>query len=136
MKGTSIFDARRIDQDASTSAVSDEITYTRLDDHAPDRRSEHRRPSRLKWGKILDERDKFLCECLILNRTINGAGLRLAREIAPPQRFQLFEDDRAEIHAAWLVWRRGAEIGCRLSRTASAGKGAVVRRMCGKFYAL
>ena len=136
MKDASIFDARRIDGEASTSGRSDEITYVRLDERAPERRSELRRPSRMKWGKILDERDRFLCECLILNRTVNGAGLRLTRAIAPPQRFQLFEDDRAEIFGALLVWRRGAEIGCRLSRTASPGKGAVVRRMCGKFYAL
>lgn len=111
-------------------------TFMRLDDAPRERRREQRRAMRLKWGKTLDAADRFLCECVISNRNSGGACLRLARNITLPQKFQLFEDDKGELFDAQVVWRRGAEIGCRLSRTPTQDKARVVRRMRERYYAL
>ena len=90
----------------------------------------------MKWGKALDCADRFLCECVLSNRTIDGACLRLTRNITLPQRFQLFEDDSGALFDATVVWRRGAEIGCRLSPAPILGKIDIVRRMQGRYYAM
>lgn len=111
-------------------------TYQRLADVNVDRRGEPRRVARLKWGKALDGADRFLCDCLIADRAKGGARLRLARNVALPPLFQFFDEDSAEIYAAQIVWRRGVEIGCRLSRRSSPGKGQAVRRMKSRYYAL
>jgi hypothetical protein len=113
-----------------------EVTYCRLDDKQLDRRFEKRRSAHLRWGKALDERDKFLCECAIANRTRGGACLKLTRKIDIPQKFQLYEDDSAALRDAHVVWRRGTEIGCRISLDATPGKERVISRMKSACYAL
>jgi len=111
-------------------------TFMRLEEAPRDRRREQRRGAHLKWGKTLDRADRFLCECVFANRTSGGARLRLARNIALPQKFQLYEDDSGNIFDAQIVWRRGGEIGCRLSRAPKQDKTRVVRRMQERCYAL
>lgn len=115
---------------------SGEATFTRLEDAPRDRRGEKRRIAHLKWGKALDCADRFLCECVLSNRTRGGACLRLARNITLPQKFQLYDDDSDEIFDAQVIWRRGGEIGCRLSLTPRTDKAPVARRMRERYYAL
>jgi hypothetical protein len=110
--------------------------FERLADAAPDRRRDRRRAVWLTWGKALDLSDRFLCDCRIVDRAKGGARLRLARNIAPPLRFQLFDEAEGGIFAAQLVWRRGNEIGCRLSPAPLRDKAHVAQRMKGGYYAL
>lgn len=112
------------------------VDYCHLSDTPSDRRRENRRPCRLRWGKALDLNNRFLTECLVVNRTLGGARLRLARNIVVPTRFQLFEDDTGAISAAEVVWRRAHEIGCRVTPTPSQEKQAIIDRMRARYYAL
>jgi hypothetical protein len=111
-------------------------TYQRLADANVERRVEPRRVSRLKWGKVLDGADRFLCDCVIADRAEDGARLRLARNLVLPPLFQLFDEDSGEIYAAQIVWRRGVEIGCRLSRSGAPSKAQAARRMKNRYYAI
>lgn len=111
-------------------------TFARTAESPCERRGESRRKARLRSGKALDERDRFLCDCIIADRSIDGACVRLARNIVLPQRFQLYDDVAGALFAAVIVWRRGAEVGCRLSRAPMPGKTQVVRRMSAPYYAL
>lgn len=112
------------------------VDYRHLSDTTSDRRRENRRPCRLRWGKALDLHNLFLTECLVVNRTLGGARLRLARNIVVPPRFQLFEDDTGDISAADVVWRRAHDLGCRLAPTPSQEKRATIDRMRARYYAL
>lgn len=110
--------------------------FERLGDAPADRRHEKRRAVRLTWGKALDLSERFLCDCRIVDRALGGARLRLARNIAPPTRFYLFDEAEGGIFAAHIMWRRGSEIGCRLSPTPLRDKAHVAQRMKGRYYAL
>ena len=134
-------EAVRLDRGASALARwratrSGAATFARLEDAPADRRNEKRRVARLRWGKALDRADRFLCECVVSNRTSDGACLRLTRNVVLPQRFQLFEDDTGALFDAQVVWRRGAEIGCRLARAPTQDKARVARRMLSRYYAI
>lgn len=136
-----VIDGLRVDRGASMLARwraerSGAAVFTRLDDSPRDRRGETRRAARLKWGKALDASDRFLCECVLSNRTSEGACLRLARNVTLPQRFQLYEDDSGALFDAQIVWRRGGEIGCRLARTPTPDKAGVAWRMRSRYYAM
>lgn len=111
-------------------------TFQHLGDATVERRGEPRRVSRLRWGKALDGADRFLCDCVIADRAQGGVRLRLARNLVLPPLFQLFDEDSGAIYSARIVWRRGVEIGCRLSRSAASGKAQAVRRMKGRYYAI
>ena len=118
------------------AANGGDATYVRLGDAAADRRLEPRRSAHLRWGKALDERDRFLCDCIIGNRTPAGACVKITRNVAIAKKFQLYEDDSSALYEAYLVWRRGTELGCRLSREATHGKERVILRMRSAYYAL
>jgi hypothetical protein len=111
-------------------------TYERLGDGVVERRRDTRRVVRLNWGKALDGADRFLSECLVADRGAGGVRLRLLRKVVLPARFQFYDDAAGEIYAAHLVWRRGQDVGCRLSRLPTPGKQAVLRRMKGPYYAV
>ncbi|WP_457798525.1 hypothetical protein [Methylocystis sp. S23] len=112
------------------------LVFQRLAEKDADRRRAPRRVARLKWGKALDGDDRFLCDCLIADRAEAGARLKLARNIALPASFQLFDEESGAIYAGRVVWRRGVEIGCRLSPAATPGKARAARRMKSRYYAL
>lgn len=111
-------------------------SYERLSDKAPERRRDRRRDVRLNWGKALDLSERFLCDCRIVDRASGGVRLRLVRNIAPPPRFYLFDEAEGAVFAAQIVWRRGSDIGCRLSTSPLRDKVHVARRMKGRCYAL
>ncbi len=101
-----------------------------------ERRRDKRRGVRLNWGKALDVSDRFLCDCVVLNRSHGGVRLRLARKIALPAAFYFFDDSEGALFAGAVVWRHGDVVGCRLGLEPLHGKGEVVRRMSGRYYAL
>lgn len=101
-----------------------------------DRRREKRRRVRLNWGKALNVAERFLCDCLIVNRSAGGARLRLARRIALPKTFLFFDDVAGALYAAEVVWRQGELVGCLLAREPLRDRKEVVKRMANRYYAL
>ncbi len=136
-----IIEAARLDQGGSALArwragKNNDASFMRVADAPADRRGKRRRSARLHSGKTLDRKDAFLCDCAIRDRTEGGARLTLARNIATPAQFLLYEDDSGDVYAAQVVWRRGADIGCRLSLAPLIGKAHVAQRMKTRCYAL
>jgi hypothetical protein len=103
---------------------------------AAERRQDRRRGVRLNWGKALDASDRFLCECLVVNRSRGGARVRLARRIGLPLRFHFFDDAEKALYDARVVWRQGDLVGCRLALSPLRNKQEVVKRMSGRYYAV
>jgi hypothetical protein len=101
-----------------------------------ERRRARRRGVRLTWGKALDASDRFLCECLVIDRAQDGARLRLARKVALPNVFHFFDDIENAIYAAQVVWRQNDIVGCRIGLSPLCGKEDVVTRMSSPLYAL
>ena len=81
---------------------------------APVRRTEPRARPRFCSGKVLDARNKFLCDCVIIDRSSTGLGIRLARDIRVDEQFCLHDDQTHEILEVVVAWRRGVDLGVRI----------------------
>lgn len=79
----------------------------------PDNRGAGRRRTRLRSGKILDQANRFLCDCLIHDRSATGLRLALPRGAELPPHFHVHDDETREIDVVETVWRRGAIVGVR-----------------------
>lgn len=88
-------------------------------DGRPENRGAGRRRTRLRSGKILDETNKFLCDCLIHDRSATGLRLALPRDIDLPAHFHVHDDETAAIDVVSAMWRRGAIVGVRYKSMAS-----------------
>ena len=80
-----------------------------------DRRSELRRRTRLRSGKVLSGKNGFIVECLIRERSDEGARLQLAKIVDMPDRIGFFDDADKSIRAAEVVWRRPHQLGIRFT---------------------
>jgi hypothetical protein len=78
-----------------------------------DKRASQRRRSRLRSAKLLDANNRFLCECLVYDRSSMGLRLKLLKNIGLPSRCVFFDDDSGELRAVAIVWRRNAAVGMR-----------------------
>jgi hypothetical protein len=116
------------------------ITYTVVEKSAKagDKRTEMRRRTRLRSGKVLDAKNKFLIECQVHDRSSSGARLRLVANVSAPARLRLFEDETKTIRDARVVWRRNQELGVRFVQQSSAELALGARRaaLAGKYYAI
>ncbi|MGP8233446.1 MAG: hypothetical protein ACLQL2_12410 [Methylovirgula sp.] len=90
-----------------------EVTYRILDPvrESGDKRTESRKRTRLRSGKILDDANKFLIDCQINNRSEHGARLILVAKIKLPRRIRLFSDLDGELLEAAIAWQRGQNVG-------------------------
>ena len=82
-----------------------------------EKRSSARRRLRLRSGKLLDAHNKFLCECLVRDRSGQGLCLMLAKNIGLPIRYRLYDDETGSLHAITTIWRRSAVLGVRYCST-------------------
>ncbi|MCW2274981.1 hypothetical protein GJ654_10555 [Rhodoblastus acidophilus] len=102
-----------------------------------ERRSAPRRRTRLRSGKVLDRANGFVVETSILDRSIGGLRLRLARDCEAPEIFHLFDDENESIFAFRIIWRRQNMLGARML---PGGPMPATRRQIielrGKFYAI
>ena len=103
-----------------------------------DKRAAARRRTRLRSGKVLDEANRFLVECVVHDRSGEGARLRIVEDVPIGSPFRLFDDEQGNLHEAWIVWRRGQELGVRfVSSGASVDlPEQQIRKLRGKYYAL
>jgi hypothetical protein len=103
-----------------------------------DRRSDLRRRTRLRSGKVVDRDNGFIVECLVHERSTYGARLQLARMVEVPDRIGFFDDAEQSIRAAEIVWRRGHQLGIRFTPELDPEeiKESDLASLSGKFYAV
>jgi hypothetical protein len=102
-----------------------------------DKRSDDRQRTRLRSGKLADSRGKFLVECVIYDRSAEGARLRMDGGPAVPDSILLFDDEYESLIVAQVVWRRPHELGVRfMPEVESEEMHRIARRLAGKFYAI
>jgi len=105
-------------------------------------RSEHRaagrRRTRLRSAKILDFANKFVCECLVLDRSADGLRLRLGGAVRLPRYFRVHDDESGKVDVVATAWRRGATLGVRFSRALGPVSLKPTERSAlgGRFYAV
>ena len=78
-----------------------------------EKRSSARRRLRLRSGKLLDAHNKFLCECLVRDRSGRGLCLVLGRNVGLPARCRLYDDETGSLSAITTIWRRNSLVGVR-----------------------
>jgi hypothetical protein len=78
-----------------------------------EKRGNERRRSRLYSGKLLDPNNRFLCECLVYDRSSTGLRIKLMKNVGLPTRCRLFDDATGEVRAVTTVWRRETFVGLR-----------------------
>jgi hypothetical protein len=78
-------------------------------------RASGRRRTRLRSAKVLDWANKFICECLVIDRSAGGLRLTLGRNVGLPRYFRVHDDETGAIEAVATVWRRGATLGVRVT---------------------
>ncbi|HLW91672.1 MAG TPA: hypothetical protein VKS78_10265 [Roseiarcus sp.] len=103
-----------------------------------DKRANERRRSRLRSAKLLDASNRFLCECLVHDRSSSGLRIKLMRNIGLPARCRLYDDETGQISLVATAWRRGAVLGMRyLGGEGSATLSASARAaLGGRYYAI
>ncbi len=88
---------------------------------AENRRADPREPTRLRSAKILDAAFRYLCDCRICDRSLNGLKILLARDIRLPWRFAVHFDETGDVRCARAAWRRGPLVGVRLHERPPSG---------------
>jgi hypothetical protein len=83
-----------------------------------EQRRAFRKRLRLRSGKLVDERHRFIAECIILDRSSHGARLRLLRESRLPQDMFLYDDHNATLSEIRASWSDGSLVGVAIVRTA------------------
>ena len=103
---------------ARRNLVSYEVAATapdeaRAEEARNEKRSSARRRVRLRSGKLLDQNNKFLSECLMRDQSAQGVRLDLARNVGVPARCHLYDDETGAIDCVDTMWRRGGSVGMR-----------------------
>jgi hypothetical protein len=101
---------------AGSSAPSSAVTYVVVEKSPAktgEKRGEARRRTRLRSGKVLDAKNKFLIECQVHDRSAGGARLRLVANVSAPAKLRLFDDETKTIRDVRIIWRRNQELGVR-----------------------
>ena len=104
----------------------------------PENRGAGRQRTRLRSGKILDAANRFLCDCLIHDRSASGLRLALPRNLGLPPQFRVHDDETGAVDVVATVWRRGAVVGVRYSAPANPApvKPSFRFALRGRYYAI
>jgi hypothetical protein len=102
-----------------------------------DKRGSQRQRARLSSAKLLDANNRFLCDCLIRDRSSSGLRLTLAKAVSLPPRCHFFDDDTGDVTVVAVVWRRDPLVGLRICANASAAISPRERAaLRGRYYAM
>jgi hypothetical protein len=107
--------------------------------NAPGRRemrASERRRSRLSSAKLLDSSGRFLCECLVHDRSSSGLRLKLMKNVSLPNRYLLYDDETNEINVVSTVWRRDSLLGVRRTAESASVKESMRAALRGRYYAV
>lgn len=78
-----------------------------------ERRHAERRRTRLRSGKLVNLRGRFLIDCQLHDVAKGGAKIRVADPLGVPNRFFLFDDQHEQALIAEVIWREGSELGLK-----------------------
>ncbi len=101
-----------------------------------DRRKERRRKTRLQSGKVVAEDDRFLVDCIVINRTPFGARLTLGDNVRLPKAIWLYDDQSKTLRRTVVAWQIGRAVGCRFPETSTLNKPRLLRRLQQRYYAM
>jgi hypothetical protein len=76
-----------------------------------DLRSEPRFRTHLRSGRIYDLQQRFICDCVIRDRSSHGARLLLPKNVTPPNMICFLDEELKEFLRAEVRWRQDREIG-------------------------
>jgi hypothetical protein len=138
-RSAAILDAIKVPAAAFVPGTA--VTYTIIEARAADRherRAEPRRRTRLRSGKVLDAKNKFLIECQVHDRSMRGARLRLVANVSAPANIHLFDDEAKIVRKARIIWRRKQELGVTFVAHANVDDLRPAERsaLAGKYYAV
>jgi len=103
-----------------------------------ERRGPRRKRTRLRSGKVLDQRNKLLIECQVHDRSIYGAQLNLLKPMALPRAIRLYDDEHGALLDAKVIWQKNGRAGIRFltqidERTKMLGR---ISKYAGKYFAI
>lgn len=81
-------------------------------------RRKHHRKRMLQAGKIVYGKDALLIDCMIRDRTDNGARLKVADSKDVPEQIRLFIAGENTITNSKVIWRSEREIGIEFTGAA------------------
>jgi hypothetical protein len=136
--GGLVFEAAQVVDLGGDCAVADFAYSVRVVAKGADRRSAHRRRTRLRSGKILDLCNAFMVECQIYDRSDKGVRVRLLADIPAQPVIRLYEDDPERLRDARVVWWKDFELGLCFVRRAGARRISRTQLTClrGRYYAI
>lgn len=86
-----------------------------MTERTDERRGDGRTRTRLRPGKILAMDGTFVADCLILDRSAQGARIRVLGSESVPEAFRLIDEAGRESFFSRTVWERGDEAGLSLA---------------------
>lgn len=102
------------------------------------RRVKPRLRTRLRAGKLLDDKLRFIADCLVHDRAPQGFRIRIGAGVALPATIWFYDEERANLHQTQVRWRRGEEVGLWLVPNAPARMLTAAERAAlgGRYYAM
>ena len=76
-----------------------------------DNRREQRYRTQLRSGRIYDQHQRFICACVVRDRSSQGARLLLPKNVTPPRQICFLDEELGEVFRAEVRWRQDREIG-------------------------
>jgi len=130
--------ANRTEMSSRNEASYWAVEVSAADIKSGDRRGPSRKRTRLRSGKILDPRNKFLMECQVHDRSVYGAQLHLLKQIALPRSIRLYDDEHGALLDAKVIWQKNGRAGIRFltqidERTKTLGR---ISNYAGKYFAI
>ncbi len=84
------------------------------DQPAIENRRVDRQRVRLRSGRILDHEGRFICDCMIHDRSSTGLRLKLHERLTLPRRGVIRLDETGVAHSMEIAWQRDTLAGVRL----------------------
>ncbi len=101
-----------------------------------DRRGAVRARTRLRPGKMLGADGTFIADCLILDRSAQGARIRVLGPDPVPETFRLVDEAGRESFPSRTVWTRAGEAGLVLEAGGETMDRRAFLAAAGPYYAV
>ncbi len=107
-------------------------------DTKTEKRTEERKRTRLRSGKLVTLSGQFLTECHFHNLAGGGAKIRIMSQCVIPDRFWLFDDQYCGALITEIVWRNDFDFGVRFVHDPGVAplNDTILNTLAGKYYSL